>query len=298
MLSLPLITPHEDLNIWHTNPSHRPIQTLEHTDNPQAHAPPQHSRRAQANPRSMLSLLAADENLIEQRKQNVRRFGASWIRPPGIAKTYQASMDELAEREEQELLARREQAMLELANAAEAEAQRAEAEIAAEEANEVDRDLDEDVPEADEEPDLDDDIPEADSDSDDGEGEMTFNEESFIEGSMVQADVEQILEMEEGASMMHGGHDLDDDIPEAGSYQHTDTEAEDSSELAPMDEGSSRVIGNPNVNFNRSFRSQGESSLFGGSSFLGSSPVAGRGGAGNLFSRAQQQQARQQSRQA
>lgn len=47
-----------------------------------------------------LTTLAHDENTILHRRQNIARFGAGWIRPPGVAKTLQASMDEAAEREE------------------------------------------------------------------------------------------------------------------------------------------------------------------------------------------------------
>ena len=52
--------------------------------------------------RTLLSILRADENLIAQRKQNIRRFGAGWLRPPGVAKTLQGMDDEKAEREEVE----------------------------------------------------------------------------------------------------------------------------------------------------------------------------------------------------
>ena len=47
-----------------------------------------------------LHLLRQTEFFIAQRKINIQRFGAGWIRPPGVGKTYQASMDEAAEREE------------------------------------------------------------------------------------------------------------------------------------------------------------------------------------------------------
>src|SRR5690606_6186917 len=40
---------------------------------------------------------------IEARKLQIQRFGATWIKPPGLAKTYQVILDEEAEREEEEM---------------------------------------------------------------------------------------------------------------------------------------------------------------------------------------------------
>lgn len=159
-------------------------------------------------------------------------------------------MDEAAEREEQEMLARREQVLLELASAQE-EATAAAAVAAAATAGSVGVGAEDGAEEEEEgvgERDLDDEVPEAESDGSegsdsdgderedgdgDGEGEMTFNGSSFLEGSIVaaNAEVDQMLEMEEAemAGVLQDERDLDDDVPEAGSYQHTDTELEDSS---------------------------------------------------------------------
>jgi hypothetical protein len=207
----------------------------------------------------MLTALAADENAIYQRKQNVRRFGAGWIRPPGVAKTLQALKDEELEKEEQEAMARREQIMMDLA-AAQQDAANAEARMRGEEA---DMDEDDDDDENGGEHDLDDDVPEAvnssdesasasasDSDSDSesesgsdngasvsaaspdarGSESMPFNEDSFIEGSQLEAEVSAMLEHEEAemAGVLQDERDLDDDVPEAGSYEHTDSELSDS----------------------------------------------------------------------
>lgn len=217
----------------------------------------------------MLASLAEDENNLEKRKANVQRFGAGWIRPPGIAKTLQAITDEEHEKHEQEIMARREQAMLDLA-AAQQEAANAE--------ERVDREEMEDNGEMEEERDLDDDVPEADasasdvsSDEEEEEEEeeeesvsgtehsvreqdttMPFNEDSFIEGSMVEAEVSAMLEQEEAemAGVLQDERDLDDDIPEAGSYEHTDSELEDSSE----DDAASRPPGFSSVRTTRSMR--------------------------------------------
>jgi hypothetical protein len=74
---------------------------------------------------------------------------------------------------------------------------------------------------------------------------IPFNEDSFIEGSMVEAEVSAMLEMEEAemAGVLQDERDLDDDIPEAGSYEHTDSELEDSSD----DDAASRPPGMSSV---------------------------------------------------
>jgi hypothetical protein len=257
--------------------------------------------------RTALSALAADENLILQRKQNVQRFGANWIRPPGVAKTYQATMDEVAEREEQEILARREQQLLDYA-AAQTEAQnRAQAEEGQDdEMMDGARDLDDDVPEAE------DSVSEASEEDEDGsdvsegegethihgqEGDMTFNEDSFIEGSMVAGEVEHMLEMEEAeiAGVLQEERDLDDDIPEAGSYEHTDTDLDDtdtSEDVAAAPSSAGRRSSGRRSSGIRSTRAaqrssmsnQENSSLLDGSSFLRSSPAAGRGARASIGS--------------
>ncbi|KKY28728.1 hypothetical protein UCDDS831_g00113 [Diplodia seriata] len=236
---------------------------------------------------SALASLLHDENTIEQRKLNVRRFGAGWIRPPGIAKTYQAAMDEAAEREEQEILARREAAMMELANAQEQEEEEArrrdmiERGLADErgegdegEDEEGDGDLDAEVPDMDadipegslgegsegseEEEDDDEDDEEEDDDDENIEDEdeeeavteeevtgdvtqdVTFNEESMygdasLLGEEHNEDLENAQqwvarEEAEMAGDLQDERDLDDDVPEAGEYEHTDTEIEDITE--------------------------------------------------------------------
>jgi hypothetical protein len=154
-----------------------------------------------------------------------------------VAKTLQANDDERIEKEEQEMLQRREQVMLDLAaaqqDAANAEA-REQADEAGEDEDEEQRDLDDDVPEAmasESEASSDDD---RSSSSADGENDTTvpFNEDSFIEGSMLEAEVSHMLEMEEAemAGVLQDERDLDDDVPEAGSYEHTDSELEDDSD--------------------------------------------------------------------
>lgn len=99
-----------------------------------------------------LYTLSLDEQAIRTRKINIARFGAGWLRPPGVSKTLQGRAEEQAEREEAEAARLREAAAAEEAEA-EAEMMRNAAgggeEGAPVEEGEGERDLDEDVPDAD-----------------------------------------------------------------------------------------------------------------------------------------------------
>ncbi|KAH7118002.1 hypothetical protein B0J11DRAFT_583377 [Dendryphion nanum] len=311
MLSLPLITPRLDASLW---PSHRASNSYldvasndtHNAASSAGHRHPNSSQNQRGPARSALAALVADENNIYQRKQNVRRFGAGWIKPPGVAKTYQAKMDEDAEREEQEQLARREQVLLDLAAAQTDAANQDAAAQGDEEMMEGERDLDDEVPEAEaDESDIssnldDSEVEEGDTSAlGDQTAEVTFNEDSFIEGSMMQADVQHRLEMEEAemAGVLQDERDLDDDIPEAGSYEHTDTEIDSDS-----DENEASLLSAPSAQRRRSgrrssgirsgrsqrnsaildvhprssFGVEGSSSILDGSSFLRSSPAVAR----------------------
>lgn len=214
-------------------------------------------------------------------------------------------MDEDAEREEQEILAQRERVLLDLAAAQTEAANREVAAQGDEEMAEGERDLDDDVPEAEvDESDVSSDI----EDSEAAEGDtsvleseaanVTFNEDSFIEGSMMQADVQHRLEMEEAeiSGLLQDERDLDDDIPEAGSYEHTDTEVDlssDDNEVSLLSAPSARrpppgrqssgrggrVQRNSGImapNPRSSFGIEESSSVLEGSSFLRSSPAVAR----------------------
>ncbi|KAE9981919.1 hypothetical protein BLS_006831 [Venturia inaequalis] len=297
---------------------------------PPPEAPQQHqtsnqnnpTRRSQAShnhghkPLTPLARLLQEEAKHEKHKDNVAKFGAGWIRPPGIAKTYQARMDEEAEMKEQMELARREAVMLEMQQAAAAQNGLPNEGAEGEEEEEEERDLDDDVPDADAlEEDLDDDDSDDVSTADEytetsilqtQEGEVTFNEESLLEGS-VDGDGQVMLALEDAELVgrlqdqrdlgMDVGEerDLDEDVPEAGSYEHTDTEEEDdSTEGEEESETNVRVQGFSNGRSRRSLgRSDGrgrrslaseDSEMLGSSSFVGSSPAMARGpGRGNAF---------------
>lgn len=140
---------------------------------------------------------------------------------------------------EQEELARQEQGMQDLRAQQQLEEARQRATEAAGEA------VDADAPS---ERNLDDDIPEAD-----GAADVTFNEESLLEGSqlemqedqdqdhyaeMEEAELTGVAQDEEDLGIEHE-RNLDDSILEPGSYQHTDTDLSDSdSSEADSDENS------------------------------------------------------------
>ena len=105
--------------------------------------------------------------------------------------------------------------------------------------------------EQEQERDLDEDIPSADSghelwmdDDDDDDGGMPITEEGdgdyAGEGDQQQQGMDEATAID-GDMMMMAGRDLDEEVPEAGSYQHTDTEIED--ESSEEEEYASRGMG-------------------------------------------------------
>lgn len=224
------------------------------------------------------SALLADENAIATRKANIRRFGAGWLRPPGVAKTLQGMEDEQLEREEQEAAAlryilglclvyywnglhaddlNREQALAEAQHAAEEEAEAAARLLLQQQQqgegqqqtttdprrgmNAEERDLDAEIPEAS--------SPVYASGLDDTEGFSPTVDAEWVDeadGGLPLADDEGDGDYAEDlddrqavgdGSAMFMEQDLDDDVPEAGSYQHTDTDVEDSSSTSSDDAG-------------------------------------------------------------
>ncbi|THW67191.1 hypothetical protein D6D20_00774 [Aureobasidium pullulans] len=294
MLSLPLLAPQNEYSFFlspHLRPP--PDTPSNHPSTSENNAIQQTRRLASQHhstpSRQSLAQLLADEHAISSRKHNIRRFGAGWIKPPGVAKTLQAETEEKAEREEQEALQRREQMMMDMQAQQEVEEARNRAAAAAEEGGEEgeveeeERDLDEEIPDADgeeeeeeeeEEEDEDEDL--SDSDEEDEEEEelqselqsemldhsqlqhseipvaedITFNEDSmFAENSLLEID-EETREQERYDRLQEAEltgvaqdqldlgveRDLDDSVPEAGSYQHTDSELDDSDEDSDEDE--------------------------------------------------------------
>ncbi|KAK1063875.1 hypothetical protein LTR33_012198 [Friedmanniomyces endolithicus] len=309
MLSLPLIPPTFDSN---------PILPTAFRPRPDSPPPPTATASATHNPQH-----TADEAAIAARKAAIRNFGAYWIRPHGVLKTLQATHEEEAERLEAEEQARQEAGLRDMQARQQALEVQERAGQAAEE-----------TAQGGEERDLDDEIPDAPEQT----AEMSFNEESMVEGSSLlvdqeqsdlqeeEAEVQQAVDLEEaeliGAAQdqeeLGIERDLDDSVPEAGSYQHTDTEVEDSdsdSELqdsfARQDVRRSARVGRSTqaahgIGASRAFQAQGQvvgglqermraqvgaadalprsrgslhlSSSILESSFVGSSPVMQRGG--------------------
>ena len=166
-----------------------------------------HGSRRGNNRNNYLTQLQLDEEFIVQRKLSIQRFGAAWIRPPGVPKTYQLVMDEQAEREEAEAQAAREAQMMQGVEEAEFDAVEDEEEGA-------EQDLDDQIPEAEDlvgddeeelaeedegmdEQDLDDDVPEAGSyqhtdteqSDDDEDDEDTQDLELSIDTSSMTQDI-------------------------------------------------------------------------------------------------------------
>ncbi|KAF1990663.1 hypothetical protein K402DRAFT_389586 [Aulographum hederae CBS 113979] len=317
MLSLPLPTPNDDHILYllpshhhppspptspdrphhhqHHHHGHQPSQYLQpsaflanqpnrpppapspYTYTPTTLTSSAHTARHKPHPSTSLAALRADEFLLSNRKHNVRRFGAGWLRPPGVVKTLQQNLDETAEKEEQEVLAAREERMMELARAAEREELERLRAAGEEDGGEGERDLDADIPEADETLEEDVDVTMGDGDDVDvtvdeeeglgtqgtglqsatvdesAEGDVTFNEDSMLESSIVLLPPtsrnparNSMLQISEdwATGIAHDEIDLDEDVPEAGSYQHTDTEVEDDSSSLDTDEVNQRFDNN------------------------------------------------------
>ncbi|KAI1364210.1 Apc15p protein-domain-containing protein [Xylaria arbuscula] len=210
---LPDLSPRDSHSLWYTS-SRNPFSTLSGQDvrpngqNPEhghghPHGPGGNPRRgAHLIERSPLARLRSDEQNLERRQQNVTNFGSAWLKPPGLPKTLHQLREERREAEEHQEALRREQLAQELAEA-EAEAAGAVAgEGATAGGGDADmaldapaggddgmddvqldgaRDLDDEVPEADEADfgfsDNDDDEDDEEDDEDDEEDEEEEDEE-------------------------------------------------------------------------------------------------------------------------
>ncbi|KAI9792296.1 MAG: hypothetical protein M1816_002521 [Peltula sp. TS41687] len=244
--SLPTDHPHHH----HHHHHHHPPPPFPHQHQQQQHVhrrptlgnitnTPSSSQRSTAE---VLFSLRQSEAFIAQRKLNIQRFGASWIRPPGVAKTYQASMDEAIEREEQERLLERvgEMEIVEVVGAEvagqglglglEAGGQMVGGVQEEEEEEEDERDLDEEIPDADGLGDLDE-LDELDEDEEeleerDERREEEEEEDDEDDGYETEDDDGLMIDEEDGGDLHAeaAGRDLDEEIPEGGSYEHTDTD--------------------------------------------------------------------------
>jgi hypothetical protein len=237
--------------------------------------------------RSPLAQLRADEHIIELRKFNVMRFGAGWLRPPGVTKTLQSKLEEAQEQLEQMEMQRRDAEMRAQEEAAQQVAMGMTGPDGEALPDQEERDLDADVPDAEQS---------ALASDEDVEyiANVTFNEASLLQGSpnvgrraeleLEDAELDGRLQDERDLGMEG---DLDDDVPEAGSYEHTDTELEDESsdeeeERQPLSQPRASVRSDGRAR--RSLASE-NSEFLGSSSFLESSPAMVRrvGRSNNAF---------------
>ncbi|KAI1278602.1 Apc15p protein-domain-containing protein [Xylaria sp. FL0933] len=181
---LPDLSPRDSHSLWYTS-SRNPLSSsnaqdarLSNQNHEHGHghnhphgANANHRRGAQLIERSPLARLRADEQNLERRQHNVTNFGSAWLKPPGLPKTLHQLREERREAEEHQEALRREQLAQELAEA-EAEAANAGAGADAGAGAGGDQDMMLDAPpdgdegmddvQLDGARDLDDDIPEAD----------------------------------------------------------------------------------------------------------------------------------------
>ncbi|KAL6720299.1 hypothetical protein ACLMJK_002220 [Lecanora helva] len=310
--SLPPLLPHDPHTLWYpslithpppfSNSNPDPNLPPNHSQQHHHQNAPHHQQRPNPSQRTPLSTLRADELALQMRKANIRRFGAGWLRPPGVGKTLQGIADERAEREELESARTREFAM------AETEQLQAEIRDETDRLTALIREQGEQggggVGGEGEERDLDDEVPDADAD---GDGDGDLEGWSDVEEA---PDLESEVDDGEGAGVMgeverqwvghvagafagltgEGVVDLDDEVPEAeeGSYEHTDTEVED--EDSSEDDGGVMRQGPVLGTFDRRTGevvrvSGGGASGVLGNSVFGSSPIQMREAAGRNVGR-------------
>ncbi|KAK0639292.1 Apc15p protein-domain-containing protein [Cercophora newfieldiana] len=167
----PDLTPRDSHSLWYTSSrnTHLPAPTPLHPDaaldgpgpsanNPRLRPGQQHSA-AQIIDRSFLGRLRDEERTNDRRRANVANLGQTWLKPPGVTKTLFQMREERREAEEHAEAMRREMLAQELAEAAEAGG----GGMAPEEGGAgMDGDGDEQMMEGEGARDLDEDIPDAD----------------------------------------------------------------------------------------------------------------------------------------
>ncbi|KAF9887670.1 hypothetical protein FE257_009763 [Aspergillus nanangensis] len=267
MLSLPLITPRDSHELWFgsSQPYRSSSQSQpghDATGHPRRHGNGNslHGRAygTPAAPTNTLSTLLLEERALRVRKSNIASFGYSWIKPAGCSKTMLGMREEDAERKEALAAANAEMVA---AAAAAADPQFGEGDEEGQDDTGMERDLDDDIPDADAEGlveegeegleedgavdeegymerDLDDDIPEAlpdDEYEDEDEIDEEDEEDALADENFDDFDNQPDLDADipsagEGYDSPEGmDRDLDDEIPEADheeEWQHTDTDEE------------------------------------------------------------------------
>ncbi|OAR01212.1 hypothetical protein LLEC1_00162 [Akanthomyces lecanii] len=230
--TLPDFTPRDSHSLWYTS-SRAPLlgglpdgprgSDMAHNNHHQGSNGHHQRQRGHILERTALARLAADEAYMQRRRTNAQNFGSTWLKPPGLPKTLHQMREEKREQEEHQEAMRREQLAQELAEA--------EAEAAAEGEDAMDdvqldgaQDLDEDIPDADDEFALGggSDSEEEEEEEEEADGHM-LDEEDFVPSSLLDDGGDGDVDLGMDAN-------LDDDIPEAGDeyeagYEHTDSDA-------------------------------------------------------------------------
>ncbi|KPI38005.1 uncharacterized protein AB675_3193 [Cyphellophora attinorum] len=147
-------------------------------------------------PRGPLTALSAEERQLTQRKLAIAMYGYSWLKPAGCSKTMLGRREEELEREEIERQMRETEMQERMAAEADEMERQAERNAEGDAAGMNDRDLDDEVPDAD--------------------GEAEANDDDWRD---------MVSEAGEGDM---GGRDLDDDIPSAADDEASDVFSDDS----------------------------------------------------------------------
>ncbi|EKD17514.1 uncharacterized protein L3040_006630 [Drepanopeziza brunnea f. sp. 'multigermtubi'] len=159
MFSLPSLAPQDSYSLWYTSSTTPhpsafttpPAQGAPSDAQAQQQHPQQHPRHRQTQ-RTPLSRLRQDEEYLALRKQNIQNYGSGWIKPPGVSKSLHQLREEKREMEEHQEALRREALAQELAEAEAAEMgnELLQGEDMGTEMGDMGRDLDDEVPDADE----------------------------------------------------------------------------------------------------------------------------------------------------
>ncbi|PHH75807.1 hypothetical protein CDD80_2056 [Ophiocordyceps camponoti-rufipedis] len=169
--TLPDFTPRDSHSLWFAS-SRAPLPPHDGRNASAAHGPQaMRFARGQMIERTALARLRADEKAQLWRRAHVQNFGSAWLKPPGVPKTLHQMREEKREQQEHQEAVRREQLAQELA---EAEAAGLPDDGMMDDVQlDGAQDLDDQVPDADEEyamdeDDEDDELDEGDVDDEDG----------------------------------------------------------------------------------------------------------------------------------
>ncbi|KAI5818580.1 hypothetical protein BZA77DRAFT_7318 [Pyronema omphalodes] len=227
--SLPLVTPRDSHSLWYTPTStysFAPAPTLPYNNNHRSQHPEGGPTLAGQNrdtrPKnaglSALQQLELDEANVAARKLHIQRFGCTWIRPPGMAKTYQGELDEKAEREEAEAQEMLEDVDLPLDGTFDE----------GEDTAHDNRDLDVDIPEAIDGSDLDGDI-QTEADSFIGEEEDLDGDEVDLDADIPEGEAETLWD--ESEEEEEDDDDEEEEEEEAEEAEISCSEVEEGSEI-------------------------------------------------------------------